>query len=120
VVGVAIGCRYGLGHRRTRQLLLDAAVREFSEHGYTGARMDRIGSASGVNKNDLPVLRQQERLFERVLETELERIATTIPLTVEQAADLGEYAGRLYDYHRRTPTSSACCTGGLQDRGVRH
>jgi AcrR family transcriptional regulator len=34
---------------RTRARLLDAAVLEFSEHGFSGARTDRIASRAGTN-----------------------------------------------------------------------
>lgn len=36
--------------RNTRKLLLDAAIAEFAESGYAGARTDRIASDAGVNK----------------------------------------------------------------------
>lgn len=34
----------------TRRRIFDAAVQEFSENGYAGARIDRIAAAAGVNK----------------------------------------------------------------------
>ncbi|MFI0976021.1 TetR family transcriptional regulator [Streptomyces sp. NPDC021093] len=89
---------------RTRQALLDAAVDEFAEHGFDGARIDRVGKRAGVNKERIyQYFGNKEKLFGYVLEAELDRIASTIPVTVEQAADLGDYAGRLYDYHRARP-----------------
>jgi AcrR family transcriptional regulator len=89
---------------RTRQALLDAAVDEFAEHGFDGARIDRIGTRAGVNKERIyQYFGNKQKLFGHVLESELDRIATAIPVTVEQAADLGDYAGRLYDYHRARP-----------------
>ena len=36
--------------QRTKASILDAAVAEFSAHGYAGARIDRIASLAGVNK----------------------------------------------------------------------
>ncbi len=89
---------------RTRRVLLTAAVDEFAEYGFEGARIDRIGARAGVNKERIyQYFGNKLQLFEHVLETELEKIAEAIPVTVEQAADLGEYAGRLYDYHRAHP-----------------
>jgi AcrR family transcriptional regulator len=35
---------------RTRQQILDAAVAEFSAHGFSGGRVDRISRQAGVNK----------------------------------------------------------------------
>ncbi|MFI1398504.1 TetR family transcriptional regulator [Streptomyces sp. NPDC020681] len=89
---------------RTRKSLLDAAVNEFAEYGFEGARVDRIGTRAGVNKERIyQYFGNKQQLFGHVLETELERIASAFPVTVEQAADLGDYAGRLYDYHRAHP-----------------
>ncbi|MEV6570028.1 TetR family transcriptional regulator [Streptomyces sp. NPDC051577] len=89
---------------RTRRALLDAAVDEFSEHGFDGARIERVSTRAGVNKERIyQYFGNKQQLFGHVLEAELERIATAIPLTVDQAADLGEYAGKLYDYHRSHP-----------------
>ncbi|MET9292960.1 TetR family transcriptional regulator [Streptomyces sp. NPDC003077] len=89
---------------RTRQALLDAAVHEFADRGFDGARIDAIATRAGVNKERIyQYFGNKQQLFGHVLETELERISTTIPVTVEQAADLGDYAARLYDYHRARP-----------------
>lgn len=42
------------GHRRnasaTQRRILDAALREFSEHGYGGARVDRVAAVAEVSK----------------------------------------------------------------------
>ena len=35
---------------KTRRLILDAAAEEFSEHGFPGARVDRISQRAGCNK----------------------------------------------------------------------
>ncbi|MEV6975274.1 TetR family transcriptional regulator [Kitasatospora sp. NPDC093806] len=104
---------------RTRQALLDAAVEEFAEHGFEGARVDRVGSRAGINKERIyQYFGNKEKLFGHVLEAELERIAAAIPLTADQAADLGEYAGKLYDYHRSHPQFIRLLHWeGLRDRG---
>ena len=89
---------------RTRAALLEAAVDEFAEYGFDGARVDRIGSRAGVNKERIyQYFGNKRQLFAHVLEHELERITTAVPLTEELAADLGAYAGRLYDFHRTHP-----------------
>ncbi|WP_411081024.1 TetR family transcriptional regulator [Streptomyces sp. cmx-18-6] len=89
---------------RTKQALLDAAIDEFAEHGFEGARVARVGSRAGVNPERIyQYFGNKEKLFGHVLEAELERIADAIPLTADQASDLGEYAGKLYDYHRSHP-----------------
>lgn len=89
---------------RTRQLLLEAAVEEFAEHGPEGARVARIATRAGINKERIyQYFGSKEKLFVAVQESELQKIAAAVPLTDEQAADLGDYAGRVFDYHRRHP-----------------
>ena len=89
---------------RTRQLLLDAAVHEFSQHGPLGARVDRVGRRAGVNKERIyQYFGSKQKLFAAVLEQEMTKLAAAVPLTVEQACDLGEFAGRVFDYHRTYP-----------------
>ncbi|MFG2532300.1 TetR family transcriptional regulator [Streptomyces sp. NPDC048516] len=89
---------------RTKQLLLDAAVEEFAECGADGARIARIATRAGVNKERIyQYFGSKEKLFAAVLASELEKIAAAVPLTAGQAGDLGDYAGRVFDYHRRHP-----------------
>ncbi|MFF1342699.1 TetR family transcriptional regulator [Streptomyces sp. NPDC058290] len=89
---------------RTKQLLLDAAVEEFAEHGFDGARVARVAAGAGVNKERIyQYFGSKEKLFCAVLETELKKLAAAVPLTEAQARDLGDYAGRAYDYHRAHP-----------------
>ncbi|NUW37018.1 TetR/AcrR family transcriptional regulator [Nonomuraea sp. SMC257] len=89
---------------RTRQLLLDAAVEEFAEHGPQGARVDRVAAKAGVNKERIyQYFGNKDQLFGAVLTQELERLAAAVPLDAAQAADLGQYAGRVFDYHGSHP-----------------
>ncbi|GIL26650.1 TetR family transcriptional regulator [Actinocatenispora comari] len=89
---------------RTRQLLLDAAVQEYAQYGPVGARMDRIASSAGVNKERIyQYFGNKQQLFGVVLDQELGRLAAAVPLSDELADDLGEYAGRVYDYHAEHP-----------------
>lgn len=89
---------------RTRQRLLDAAVHEYSEHGPLGARVDRVAERAGVNKERIyQYFGSKQKLFAAVLEQEMTKLTSAVPLTSEQAEDLGEFAGQLYDYHRAYP-----------------
>lgn len=89
---------------RTRQRLLDAAVHEFSEHGPLGGRVDRVAERAGVNKERIySYFGSKPQLFAAVLEQEMTKLAAAVPLTRDQAADLGEFAGRVFDYHRSYP-----------------
>ncbi|MFD9406461.1 TetR family transcriptional regulator [Streptomyces sp. NPDC059989] len=89
---------------RTKQLLLDAAVEEFAEHGPEGARVARVAIRAGINKERIyQYFGSKEKLFVAVLEAELAKLGAAVPMTPEQAEDLGDYAGRTYDYHRAHP-----------------
>ncbi|SDU16421.1 TetR/AcrR family transcriptional regulator [Jiangella alkaliphila] len=88
----------------TRRRLLDAAVEEFAEHGPAGARVDRVAKSAGVNKERIyQYFGDKGGLFRTVLTQELQRLAAAVPLTHEQAGDLGDYAGRLFDHHTDHP-----------------
>jgi len=55
--------------RKTQEILLNAALREFSEKGYDGARVDQIALLTGLNKNVLyHHFSSKDRLFAAVLE----------------------------------------------------
>ncbi|MFC0600216.1 TetR family transcriptional regulator [Streptomyces palmae] len=101
---------------RTKQLLLDAAVEEFAEHGPQGARVARVATRAGVNKERIyQYFGNKDQLFGAVLSCELARLAAAVPLTAAQAEDLGDYAGRVYDYHRAHPHFARLLTWeGLQ------
>lgn len=89
---------------RTRRRLLEAAVEEFSEHGPAGARVDRIAKSAGVNKERIyQYFGDKDGLFRTVLEQEMQKLSAAVPLTDEQADDLGEYAGLVFDYHWDNP-----------------
>lgn len=88
---------------RTRRLLLEAAVEEYARHGPAGARLDRIAAAAGVNKERIyQYFGNKEDLFGAVLQQELETIAAAVALRPDES-DLGEYAGRVFDYHQEHP-----------------
>ncbi|MGA4545410.1 TetR family transcriptional regulator [Uniformispora flossi] len=89
---------------RTQQLLLDAAVEEFAEHGPAGARVARIAKRAGVNQERIyQYFGNKEKLFDAVLASELGKLALAVPLTATPALDLGDYAGRVFEYHRAHP-----------------
>jgi AcrR family transcriptional regulator len=89
---------------RTKQLLLDAAVEEFAEFGPAGARVARIAKRAAVNQERIyQYFGNKEQLFDAVLAAELGKLAVAVPLTAEQARDLGDYAGRVFEYHRAHP-----------------
>ena len=83
----------------TRRRLKEAAVVEFAAEGLAGARMDRIAERAGINKERLyKYFGDKERLFATVLADEMAKIAEAIPPEILTEVDIGEYAGRCYDY----------------------
>ena len=88
----------------TRRRLLEAAIHEYSEHGPVGARVDRVAERAGVNKERIyQYFGNKQGLFSAVLQQEMTKLAAAVPLTDEQAGDLGSFAAGVYDYHRAYP-----------------
>jgi len=60
---------------RTREIILDAALREFADKGFDGARVDQIALLTGLNKNVLyHHFTSKDGLFVAVLERTYGRI----------------------------------------------
>ncbi|MGO1849474.1 TetR family transcriptional regulator [Microbacterium sp.] len=88
----------------TKRKILDAAVTEFATHGPDGTTMERIATAAGVNKERVyNYFGGKPALFARVLSDELAKVAQAVPVESFATEDIGEYAGRVYDYHRERP-----------------
>jgi AcrR family transcriptional regulator len=85
----------------TRQRILDAATREFAEHGIAGARVERIVAEARTNKAQLyAYFGSKDGLFDAIFFASLERIVTIVPIDV---TDLADWAVRLYDEYLRRP-----------------
>ncbi|MGC7093625.1 TetR family transcriptional regulator [Amycolatopsis lurida] len=85
----------------TRQRILDAATREFAEHGIAGARVERIVAAARTNKAQLyGYFGSKDGLFDAIFFGSLERITNVVPI---DATDLADWAVRLYDEYLRRP-----------------
>lgn len=88
----------------TRRRLKEAAAVEFADHGLAGARMDRIAERAGINKERLyKYFGDKQSLFTSVLADELAEVAAAVPLASLRSEDVGEYAGRCFDYHATHP-----------------
>ncbi|MEU4741512.1 TetR family transcriptional regulator [Actinosynnema sp. NPDC023658] len=86
----------------TRRRLKEAAVVEFAAHGLAGTRVERIAARAGVNKERLyNYFGDKEQLFTTVLSDEMAKIAAAVPLN--GLRDVGDYAGRCFDYHVANP-----------------
>lgn len=88
----------------TRRRLRQAAAQEFAANGLHGTTVDRIARRAGVNKERLyNYFGDKERLFGLVLSEELAKVAAAVPLESLRAQDVGDYAGRVFDYHAKHP-----------------
>ncbi|MCA1655302.1 MAG: TetR family transcriptional regulator [Pseudonocardiaceae bacterium] len=88
----------------TRRRLLDAAAKEFAEHGSTGARVDRIAAAARSNKAQIyHYFMNKDGLFDAVLQELAEH---TLRDARVDGANLPEYAGRLFDRFADDPRAT--------------
>ncbi len=86
---------------RTKRLLLEAARAEFAEYGIAGARVDRIAAKAGVNKERIyGYFGNKEKLFNVVLVGAMTELADQVR---PGEGPIGEYVGRVFDFHRRDP-----------------
>jgi AcrR family transcriptional regulator len=88
----------------TRRRLKEAATIEFAERGPDGTTMARIAERAGINKERLyKYFGDKQALFETVLRDELDKLAAGVDLPPGGLADIGEFAGRTFDYHATHP-----------------
>ncbi len=88
----------------TKAKLTAAAVQEFAERGLAGTRVEAIARRAGVNKERIyNYFGGKEELFAVVLSQELERMTEAVPMLGGADDDIGEYAGRCFDYHGDHP-----------------
>ncbi|MEV2278157.1 TetR family transcriptional regulator [Nocardiopsis sp. NPDC049922] len=85
----------------TRARLLAAARSEFAAYGMSGARVDRIALNAGINKERIySHFGSKADLFTAVVAEALSEHAAKVG---PPCGDLGEYAGRIFDFHRENP-----------------
>lgn len=88
----------------TKQKIKDAATAEFTQHGPDGTTVERIARRAKVNKERVyNYFGGKQELFRVILQEQLEQVAETVGLTSFATEDIGDYAGRMYDYHRQHP-----------------
>jgi AcrR family transcriptional regulator len=99
----------------TRSRLLAAAAAEFAEHGFAGARVDRIGEAAESNKAQIyRYFHDKATLFATVVQHAVAEMDAEVPFDPH---DLPGYAGRLVRLHERRPEIMALCTWQRLERG---
>lgn len=80
----------------TKARILMAAVAEFAEYGYAGARIDRIADAAKANKSMIYVyFGNKDQLFDTVIDAAIGDLHRSVPFTPD---DLPGYGGRLFDF----------------------
>ncbi|MGW0762947.1 TetR family transcriptional regulator [Streptomyces sp. NPDC002814] len=88
----------------TKRRIHEAALAEFAEHGLHGTTIDRIAKSAQVNRERVyNYFGGKEKLFSAVIRSELDQVATAVPLAVASAEDVGEFAGRSFDYQLAHP-----------------
>src|SRR6476660_9900560 len=88
----------------TRRRLKEAAAAEFAEHGPDGTTMARIAERAGINKERLyKYFGDKQTLFETVLTDELDKLAASVAPVPSGFEEIGEFAGRTFDYQAAHP-----------------
>lgn len=88
----------------TKQKILDAALEAFAEHGPSGTTVERIAAAAGVNKERIyNYFGSKHDLFMAVMATESARVAAAVAFDPGADDPVGDYAGRMFDYHTEHP-----------------
>jgi AcrR family transcriptional regulator len=91
----------------TKQKILEAAVIEFALWGVDGTTIEKIAKSAGVNKERIYKYYGDKReLFHQVLRCELAKVAQAVPIHSFAQEDIGDYAGRVFDYHCEHPELS--------------
>jgi AcrR family transcriptional regulator len=89
------------GTRRPQRV---AAAAEFAERGPDGTTMAAIAGRAGINKERLyKYFGDKQALFETVLSGELEKLAASVIPPAGGLEDIGEFAGRTFDYYAAHP-----------------
>jgi AcrR family transcriptional regulator len=89
---------------QTRHRLRAAATAEFAEYGAEGTTVTRIAARAGVNKERLyAYFGDKDALFDEVLTEALEELSRVVAPDGLQFDDLGEFAGRTFDYYGQHP-----------------
>ena len=90
--------------QETQDRLRSAASAEFAEHGVDGTTVTRIATRAGVNKERLyAYFGDKDALFDEVLTDALEELSRAVTPDGLSFDDLGEFAGRTFDYYSDHP-----------------
>ncbi len=103
----------------TKRRIYEAARAEFAERGPDGTTVDRIAKRAEVNRERVyNYFGDKRALFATVIRCELDKIAAAVPLVIAHTDDVGEFAGRTFDYQRAHPELARLVLWeGLSDTG---
>jgi len=88
----------------TQQRLRAAASAEFAARGVDGTTVTRIAARAGINKERLyAYFGDKDALFDEVLTEALEELSRAVAPDGLRFEDLGEFAGRTFDYYGQHP-----------------
>ncbi|MDQ0616347.1 TetR/AcrR family transcriptional regulator [Arthrobacter globiformis] len=88
----------------TRERLLDAAIREFSERGFSGARINQISKTSGTNRERIYFyFGGKAQLFEAALTRQLAASLEELPVLGSGPEAVADFAGRYFDVSDNQP-----------------
>jgi AcrR family transcriptional regulator len=89
----------------TRKKILDAAVAEFSERGFSGARIHQISQNSGCNRERIYFyFGGKTQLFEAALTHQLVTALDDVPVIGSGPEAIADFAGRYFDFSRSRPS----------------
>lgn len=88
----------------TKAKLLDAAITEFSERGFSGARIQQISKISGCNRERIYFyFGSKAQLFESALTLQLSSALDDLPVVGTGPEAIGDFAGRYFDFSTSCP-----------------
>ena len=88
------------GEASTKELILKAAIQEFIDHGFHGARMDRIAKSSSVTKAMIYYyFSSKDAIYDEVLRAILHPILTELNTITDEPAEVPEMIGRIIDIY---------------------
>ena len=89
----------------TRKKILDAAIAEFSERGFAGARIHQISQNSGCNRERIYFyFGDKAQLFETALTHQLVTALDDLPVVGSGPVAIADFAGRYFDSSRSRPS----------------
>jgi AcrR family transcriptional regulator len=89
----------------TRAKLLDAAIAEFSERGFSGARIQEISRTSGCNRERIYFyFGSKAQLFEAALTRQLVTALADLPVSGSGPEAISDFAGRYFEFSTSHPS----------------